>query len=320
MIGPETLTARLIAAVPLPLDAVGEVHPEGLRRLISTMAASPVDGVAVDTLLGRGTRLAPERRAGLLARWREGLGEARLMIALAGAPPEVRRPLEVFEAAVAMAQQAQRLGADILLVDPPGAIRGRPDRDRLILEYHSEVAQAGLPMLISYRREASGGIDYGPEVLAQLLARPEVLGVLIATLDGIAAFQQVEALARELAPTKRVVSGEERFLGYSLMCGADAALVGMGCASPSRVRDLIDAHFSNDAVRFLKRSGEVDRLARAIFTSPIEGVGLRLLWSLVQGESLPFEAAYDPWTLRPTLAQFDRLVESLIRLDHGELA
>ena len=316
----EQLRGRLIAAVPTPLDASGEIHEAGLRALITSLSGTTIGGVTVGATVGRGSRLSTDQMSRLLAAWREELAEGHFLVAAVGASPGLRRPPEIFEAALAMARRAADLGADLLLVQPPGAVRGRPERDRLVLEYHSEVAQAGLPLIISYRREASGGISYNPEVLAQLLARPEVLGVEIATFDGITTFQQVEALAREVAPTKLVVSGEERFLGYSLMCGADSALVGIGSAYPERVLELLEAHFSGDASRFLAVNARVDAIARAIFVPPLEAMPLRLLWALVRRGRLPSEAAHDPWGPRPGPAQFERLAELLSRLDPPDLS
>ena len=194
--------------------------------------------------------------------------------------------------------EAAGLGADALMALPPGSFRGRPDRDRLVLDYHAAVAEAGLPLLVSYRREASGGVAYGPEILAQLLARPSVLGVEIATFDGIVAFQQVAALVREQAPGKLVASGEERFLGYSLMSGADLAIVGLGAAYPSEAIELIEAHFQGDPARFLQLSATLDALARPIYRPPMDGSTLRLLRALVEAGVLPSEAANEPSGLR----------------------
>ena len=293
MIDPEAFRGRLIIASPIPVDGRGEIHNEGLRRLIDRLGNGPAVGVAVDTLGSRGARLAPDQRARLLAAWREGLGGGRILVALAGVPAEVRRPEEVAASALAMARQAADAGADLILVDPPVALRARPDRDRLILEHHTGVGTTGLPLLVSYRREASGGIAYSPDVLAQLLARREVLGVVVDSFDSIVAFQQVEALARDLAPSKVVVSGEERFLGYSLMSGAGAALVGIGAVEPVLVAGLLDAHASGDLARFLALSAEVDRLARAIVAPPLDGVPLRLLKAMVHADYLPVDSAHD---------------------------
>ena len=277
----------VLAAVPVPIDSRGEIHDQALRHLVSSLAQSAVQGIAIGTSPWLAGRLSDEQQAMILTAWREGLSAGKFLLVSVGAPREVRRPPEVIESARAVANLAASLGADALHIQPPGSFRGRPDRDRLILEYHAAIAQAGLPLLISYRRESLGGIAYGPEILAQLLARPEVLGVEITTIDGIATFQQVEALTREYAPGKLVVSGEERFLGYSLMSGADGAMVGVAAIEPSLVAELLEAYFTPDAARFLTLSARVDALARPIFRPPLEGSSIRLIQALKDRGTIP---------------------------------
>ena len=99
-----------------------------------------------------------------------------------------------------MACQAADLGADALLVHPPVAFRGRADQDRLVLRYHTAIAEAGLPLLLFYLYQAAGGIAYGQHLLAELLARPEVLGIKVATLDSVITFQEIARLVRTHAP------------------------------------------------------------------------------------------------------------------------
>ena len=73
-------------------------------------------------------------------------------------------------------------------------------------------------------------VRYGTETLSRLLERPEVLGIKVATLDSVITFQDLASLIEAVAPGKVLITGEGRFLGYSLMCGAQAALIGMGLA------------------------------------------------------------------------------------------
>jgi 4-hydroxy-tetrahydrodipicolinate synthase len=262
MIPADAIRGRLIAAAPTPFDSSGDVHWPGLRHLVSFLAGAGLGGVAVGTSLGRGSQLASNLWDRVISCWREGLPESILLMASVGAAPELRRTPDVIQAAVARGMRAGQLGADVLLVQPPTVFRSRPESDRLILEYFSALAETGLPLLASYRRELVGGIAYGPAVLAQLLARPEVLGVEIATIDGITTFQQVEGLSHALAKDKLVISGEDRFLGYSLICGADAAIVGLAAVYPSVLLELLAAHHSAEASLFLKLVRRVDALAR----------------------------------------------------------
>jgi len=318
MIDAEALRGKLFPAVPVPFDAEGRVHREAQERYVAHLARQPMGGVAVWAHTGRGLCLTEEQRAEVLGAWRRGLPGDRLVIASAGGTPRERDPGRVLDSARAMARQAAELGADALLVHPPAAFRGRADRDRLVLLYHSAVAEAGLPLILFSLYEAAGGVAYTPQVLAELLARPEVLGIKVATLDGVMTYQEVARLVRAHAPGKVLVTGEDRFLGYSVMCGASAALIGMGAARTALQDAFLQSYWSGDAARFLALNGPVDDLAQHTFVPPMEGYIRRMLWCLVHDGVIADEAAHDPWGPRLGRAEFDEIGACLARLP-GEL-
>jgi 4-hydroxy-tetrahydrodipicolinate synthase len=315
MVGPESLRGKLFPAVPVPLTSAGRLHATAQMRYVEHLGAQPIGGVAVWAHTGRGPRLEKTVRGEVLQAWRQGLPAGRLVIAAAGAPPGLRPVDQVFEAACAMARQAAELGADVVLVHPPVAFRGRSDQDRLVLEYHAALAEAGgLPLLLFYLYEAAGGVSYGPHVLAQLLARPSVLGIKVATLDSVMTFQQIAGLMRVSFPEKVLVTGEDRFLGYSLMCGADCALVGMGAACAGLQAELLESFLAGRAERFLELSRTVDVLAQHTFVPPIEGYIRRMLWCLVHQGIIPEEAAHDPWGPPLGPAEFEQIRACLERI------
>jgi 4-hydroxy-tetrahydrodipicolinate synthase len=210
-----------------------------------------------------------------------------------------------------MAEGAARIGADSLLVYPPTWLQGQSIPDELIVEHHAHVAGVGLPLILFYLYEAAGGIGYSPKVLDELLAMPEVVGIKMATLDSVMTYQDVSRQLRERHPEKLFITGEDRFLGYSLRRGARAALIGMGAICCDLQADLIRAHTVGDSARFLALSDAVDMLAEAIFIKPMEGYIRRLLWALVHLGVIPLEAANDPWG--PTLPrdEFDNVGRTL---------
>lgn len=314
MINADTLRGKLIPAVPVPFDRDGRVQHAAQRQYVAHMARQPIGGVAVWAHTGRGLRLSDEQRADVLGAWRSGLGGGRFVIASAGGMPGERDPGLVIRSARAMAAMAAELGADALLVHPPVAFRGRADQDRLVLRYHASIAEAGLPLILFYLYETAGGIAYGPHVLVELLARREVLGIKVATLDGVMDFQQVAGLVRTHAPGKVLITGEDRFLGYSLMCGAGAALIGMGAACTSLQGAFLQSYWSGAAARFLALNGPVDDLAQHTFVAPMEGYILRMLWCLVHEGVIPAAAAHDPWGPRLGPAEFDEIGACMARL------
>jgi 4-hydroxy-tetrahydrodipicolinate synthase len=308
------LSGRLIPAVPVPFGPEGDVHQPGLELYAAWMAKQRIGGVAVWAHTGRGLRLPDATRERVLRVWRSALSADCCLIAAAGAPPGELSVSLVMSAAKAMAQQAAELGADALLVHPPVAFRERPDSDALILDYHSRIAEAGLPLVLFYLYETAGGISYRPEILIELLARSEVLGIKVATLDSVMTFQDIGRLVKSHAPEKLLITGEDRFLGYSLMCGAQAALIGMAAACTELQAELLQTFRLGSAERFLALSAAIDDLAQHTFLAPMEGYIQRMLWCLVHEGVIPIEAAHDPWGPKLDPDEFERIGDCVQRM------
>jgi 4-hydroxy-tetrahydrodipicolinate synthase len=311
----EQVTGRLIPAVPVPFGRGGEIHVPALERYAEWMAGQPIGGVAVWAHTGRGLHLSDPAGDRVLAAWRRALPEGCLLVAAAGARPNQREIPNVIDSARAMAQRAADLGADAILVHPPAAFRDRDDRDRLILDYHATIAEVGLPLILFYLYEAAGGIAYSPELLSTLLRASDVLGIKVATLDSVMTFQDIARLIRERSPDKLLITGEDRFLGYSLMCGAQAALIGMAAACTDLQAELLLSYWRGESDRFLTLNAAVDDLARHTFLAPMEGYIQRMLWCLVHQGIIPMESALDPWGPPLDPAEFDRIGACLARLD-----
>jgi 4-hydroxy-tetrahydrodipicolinate synthase len=196
-----------------------------------------------------------------------------------------------------MAEAALRDGADALLAYAPTAYRDLPraERDRRIVEHHRALSELGAPVLLFYLYEAAGGITYTLDVLDELFSLPNVVGIKMATLDSVMTFQDVAALIRARFADTLLITGEDRFLGYSLMCGAQAALIGIGAACVDPQVDLLDAYFAGDWPRFLSLSERIDRFSQATFVAPMEGYIQRVLWALVDEGTIPEAASHDPF-------------------------
>jgi 4-hydroxy-tetrahydrodipicolinate synthase len=297
-----------VPAVPVPHLADGTVAAAAQESYAAWMAGQDVAGVAVWAHTGRGLHLSEEAAAGVLSSWRRALPPPKLLVAGAGArartvpghpgarrtPPADPRGLTSFvtEGTVAMARAARDLGADAILVFPPALLSGLEGRDDRIVDLHAALADVGLPVLAFSLYEAASGCSYGPRVLDRLLALPHVAGVKVATLDSVVTFQDVAA---RVPSGKILVSGEDRFLGYSLMMGARGALVGMGAARTGLMAGLLAAFARGEHERFLRLSAACDRLGAAAFREPVDGYVRRMLWLLACDGVIPREAAHDPF-------------------------
>lgn len=301
----------LIPAVPVPFRENGQTDASAQGQYMTYMASQPVAGVAVWAHTGRGLHLSRDQRVQVLRCWSEALGTEKIIIAgVGGSPLHAGDFSDYLASALAMAHEALDHGAHALLVHPPRLFHHIDDRGTLILDYHKQLASLQAPLILFYLYEAAGGVAYSPDLLRQLLALPEVLGIKVATLDSVMTFQSLAGLVREF-PQKLLITGEDRFLGYSLMCGARAALIGMGAACTSLQHRLLRACVEGRADDFLKLSQKVDQLSQVLFIPPMEGYIRRMLWTLVHLGVFGRESAHDPWGPKLLEAEFGELGKTL---------
>jgi 4-hydroxy-tetrahydrodipicolinate synthase len=292
----QRLRHGLVPAVPVTFGTSGQIDATAQARYVAYMAEQPIAGVAVWAHTGRGLLLSREQRIQVLCAWRDGLGPGKTLIAGVGGAPQHAGDARAFvHSALSMATSALENGAHTLLIYPPTPFRQSAQQDELTLDYHKRLSSLGAPLILFYLYDAAGGFPYSPGLLRNLFALPEVVGIKLATLDSVMTFQDVASVIKRDFPQKLLITGEDRFLGYSLMCGAQAALIGMAAAYTGGQHDLMEAHFQGRAAEFLTLSRLVDELAEVLFVSPMEGYIRRVLWTLVNEGIIGRESSYDPW-------------------------
>src|SRR5690606_16910719 len=264
----DRLRGGLIPAVPVPFTGT-TLNTAAQSQYAHWMAAQPVAGVAVWAHTGRGRHLSGEQRRAVLESWREAIPD-RIIIA------GVHDPTTAIE--------ARRGRADAMLVHPE-ANDPVAHHDRLSRE---------LPAIVFYLYEEAGGVPYDDDTLHRLFELPRVIGIKVATLDSVMTFQRIAAIVRE-HPGKLLITGEDRFLGYSLMMGADAALIGMGAALTSMQAELLAAAAAGRWSDFVPLSARCDAFAKATFTEPMAGYIRRMLWAAAAEGAIPSNACDDPW-------------------------
>jgi len=278
----ERLRGGVLAAVPVPFTGTS-INEPAQRAFAASMAAEPLAGVAVWAHTGRGRHLSPEQRRTVLETWREAMPGK---VIVAGAHD------------IGTAIDARRRGADALLLHPV-------DDDPI--KHHDRLSRE-LPGILFWLYPAAGGVVYDEATLHRLLELPHILGIKIATLDSVMTYQRLVALVRQ-HPDKLIFSGEDRFLGYSLMMGADAALVGMASAVPALFARLFQARASEEHREFMALTQAADAFAAATFHDPMEGYVRRMLWAAASEGRIPDEACDDPWG--PRLPETDRAAVTL---------
>jgi 4-hydroxy-tetrahydrodipicolinate synthase len=279
------LSGGLIPAVPVPFR--GTSFDAGAQRQYAEwMAAQPVAGVAVWAHTGRGPHLEQDVRRSVLEIWRETMPDK---LVVAGARD------------VGMAIEARRGKADAILAFP---------QSNDTIGYHRRLGRE-LPVIAFYLYQSAGGVEYDDPTLHGILELPEVVGIKVATLDSVMTFQRIATVLRQ-HPEKLLITGEDRFLGYSLLLGARAALIGMGAALPDLQAELVQACIAEDWSRFVFLSELCDQFSQSTFIQPMEGYIRRMLWAAAAEGAFPAEACDDPWG--PALPPAEReAVERAVR-------
>jgi 4-hydroxy-tetrahydrodipicolinate synthase len=254
--------------VPVPFRG-STIDFAAQRAYASWMAKQPIAGVAVWAHTGRGPHLPDDQRRIVLEEWRAAL-PGKVIVAGANGPT--------------MARDAKRGGADALLAFPVWANA---------VVYHDELSQE-LPVIAFYLYEAAGGVSYDDQTLHGILALPGVVGIKVATLDSIVTFQRIATVMKD-HPDKLLITGEDRFLGQSLLMGARAALIGMGAALTDIQANLLKTFLNGDTNAFQRLSTLMDDFSKVTFTEPMEGYIRRMLWALAAEGVIPDDACDDPW-------------------------
>ena len=315
----QKLRGALLPAVPAPFDTRGRLAAAAQSSYARWMAQQNVAGVAVWAHAERGLSLDAGVRRELMLSWRDALGQAKLIVTAVGARVRADLPADkqvrVFiRDALTMGEEAALLGADALLADVPAAFQNTPECDQNAYEYHKALGGIGRPLIVRYRHEAGNGPCYSPALLRRLLALPNVVGLTTTALDSAIAYQDLARLVRDEFPDLILISGEDRFLGYTLMCGAEAVLAGLGAVWSGPQVELVSAWLRGEAQRFVELNRKVNALAAAVFVPPTEGSMQRLLWALTLTGVIPASAAHDPWAPKLPRSQFIHLKRVLAEI------
>lgn len=305
---------RVVPAVPVPFGGDGEIDAQLQDTYVAWMAEQPIGGVAVWAHTGRGMKLTDDQRESVMRAWRSGLAGKPLVCGV-GVPESIALPSAassltdvVLRAVIDVAESAVGNGADAALAYPPKALAALPDAEERMLDYHRAICSSGVPVIAFFLYEAAGGVSYSPRLIERIVELDGVIGIKVATLDSVMTYQDIIAVVEGI-PGVLPITGEDRFLGYSLTVGSGAgagarsALIGLGAALTDCPAALLEARACAAWDRFQELTSVLDEFARATFRAPMEGYVQRMLWALEADGVFPREA-FDPWC--PGLASDER--------------
>lgn len=223
------VTTKLKPDYSLDVDAIRA----GLERLIEAGVA----GVVMMGMVGENAQLTAGEKLTVLQTAKDVIkGRVPIISGLAETSTEK---------AVAFAREAERIGADGLMVFP--GLTYKSD-DYETVQFYKTVARAsGLPILL-YNNPRGYGVDLRPDVLARLMDEKTIVAIKEESYDTTRVTDLISAFGDRLA----VVCGVDDLVLESAALGVVAWVSGMANAVPRASVDLLNLAVSGDYVKARK--------------------------------------------------------------------
>lgn len=257
----------VIPANILPLDADLKIDEEGYRSHLESLVQ--VDGVTGVTCNGHAAEVASLDRK-----------ERRRAVAIAVDTVGTQVPVVcgIFadddRDALLYARDAEREGADALLLFPPNSLSY--DEDPLAAyRYFSHVgATVSLP-LVAFVYPRFTGLQYGAEVLARLCSIDSVVAVKEWSLD-IAVYERNLEIVRSASHPVSLLASFSTHLLPALAVGADGILSGHGSVIAHLHGELFAAMSSGDLLAARTIYAQIQHLTKVIYRDPMPNMYARM--------------------------------------------
>jgi 4-hydroxy-tetrahydrodipicolinate synthase len=207
----------LIPAIVIPLRKNFEIDEETFKQYVEKISSCDIKAIAVNTDAGEGNFLQQEERKRVIQLVREVIKDRfPLVCGLGGTNIQ-----EVLESA----KQFKDLGVDYFLVFPHPSFKG--GKSEHIINYHEEIAEVGIPLIIFQLQESLGGTLYDFKTLEELTKIEEVVAIKEASFD-VSRFKETVSFLNLLPKKITILTGNDNFILESFILGADGALLGFG--------------------------------------------------------------------------------------------
>lgn len=296
--------AGIIPAVCLPMTEEERIDEAALRKYIRWVAGHGVKAVAVNADTGEGPWLYPEERVRVLEIWAEELsGKVPIVAGLSAS---------FTHQAVALAKQAQKAGADALLVFPISAYLGQPCPFDIPYQYHKALAeQVGMPMVMFQVQPAMGGINYTDDMFARLLEIPQIVGIKEASFN-CQRFIDTVRILRQAPRRITILTGNDDFIFESFVLGADGGLLGFATLAIGEQVRMLNLVKQGDILKAQEIWDVIGPLEALIFSPPHRDYRPRTKEALTMLGVIPRATIRKPF-LSISAAEREKVRQALLR-------
>lgn len=256
---------------------------EHVRRVTEV---SGIRGVLSNGHAGENYVLTPEEKRRVIEITRDTMPSDQLVIAGVNS--------ESSQAAAAEARDAQKAGADAVLVFAPNSWVLMQD-EAMALRHHQIVDEAiDIPMLLFQGSVNAGQMAFRPEVLAQLVQLPKVIGIKEGSWE-TATYEANRRLVRSMRKNVAVMASGDEHLLTCYVLGSEGSLVSLAVIIPEVIVALDAAVRAGDLAEARRLHDIVYPLARAIYgNSPGGYATVRLKTCLKLLDRLDCDAVRPP--------------------------
>lgn len=213
--------------------ASGALDGAGFQRNLDAHLAFGMDGILVAGSSGESALLDDDDRRQLLALARERIPSDRWLLAGVGS--------ESTRQTIARAHDAQRAGADAVLVISPHYFLKRMTDAALLAHFQAVADASPLPVML-YNMPAYAHLVLSPALVHEMARHPNVIGMKDSAGNLSVLAQYLEAQS----DTFRVLTGSGSTVVPALAAGAAGAILAIGLFAGPTVRRMVDLFRAGD--------------------------------------------------------------------------
>lgn len=237
-----------------PFDSSGDVSTEKLRANIQKWNKTGLAGYVPTGSTGESVFLTKEEKILIWETVRHAAAPGKLLIAGTG--------VESVRETVALTNTAASLGYVVAMVRTPHYFKGQMNRPECQLAYYRAVAdQARIPIII-YNFPQATGLDIPAEVVIQLAAHPNIIGIK----ESSGNIEKVARMIDETPDRFLVLVGAAASIYPAFCMGAVGAILAVSNAAPCAALAVYEAYRSGDHERARQAQKRIAAPAVAVTT------------------------------------------------------
>lgn len=252
---------------PMALD--GSIDESALaRHLTDAVTTDGIVGVLINGHAGENFTLSRAEKKRVVEIAKASIGHKAILVCGINAESSLE--------AAEHARDAERAGADVLLVFPPFSWALSQDAT-MALNHHQIVAAASaLPLMLYQAGVGTHDLAYNAETLAALVKLPNVVGIKEGSWES-ARYEANRRLVHRVAPRVAVMASGDEHLLTCMTIGSEGSLVSLAVLVPDLIVALDRAIAASDLATARALNDRIYPLATAIYgTAPSARANARL--------------------------------------------